>query len=102
MVSGFNVYPGDLEDAVMLHPGVVEAGAIPIPDERAGEVPKIFVVRRDESLTEDELFAFLGDKLTRYKQPKAIEFLDELPKTNVGKVLRRGLREIEDGRTTQG
>lgn len=102
VVSGFNVYPGDLEDAAMQHPGVLEAGAIPIPDERAGEVPKLFVVRRDESLTEEELFAFLKDKLTRYKQPKAIEFIDELPKTNVGKVLRRGLREIEDGRTTQG
>ena len=99
MVSGFNVYPGDLEDAVMLHPGVVEAGAIPIPDERAGEVPKLFVVRRDPALTEDELHAFLKTKLTGYKRPKHIEFLDELPKTNVGKVLRRGLRELEEGKT---
>lgn len=99
VVSGFNVYPGDLEDAVMQHPKVIEAGAIPIPDERAGEVPKLFVVRRDPSLTEQEVLDFLKDKLTRYKQPKAIEFLDELPKTNVGKVLRRGLREIEDAKT---
>lgn len=95
VVSGFNVYPGDLEDAAMQHPGVLEAGAIPIPDDRAGEVPKLFVVRRDETLTEDELHRFLKDKLTGYKRPKAIEFIDELPKTNVGKVLRRGLREIE-------
>ncbi|MFN3865259.1 MAG: AMP-binding protein [Demequina sp.] len=95
LVSGFNVYPGDLEDAAMQHPKVLEAGAIPIEDERAGEVPKLFVVRRDDSLTEDELMTFLKDELTGYKRPRAIEFLDELPKTNVGKVLRRGLREIE-------
>lgn len=102
VVSGFNVYPGDLEDAVMQHPGVIEAGAIPVPDDRAGEVPKLFVVRRDPSLTDTELHAFLKDKLTGYRRPKYIEFIDELPKTNVGKVLRRGLREIEDGKTTQG
>lgn len=99
VVSGFNVYPGDLEDAAMQHPKVLEAGAIPIPDERAGEVPKLFVVRRDPSLTEDELMEFLKDELTGYKRPRAIEFLDELPKTNVGKVLRRGLRDIEAAKT---
>lgn len=100
VVSGFNVYPGDLEDAVMQHPGVIEAGAIPVFDDRAGEVPKLFVVRRDPSLTDTELHAFLKDKLTGYRRPKYIEFLDELPKTNVGKVLRRGLRELEESKAT--
>ncbi len=100
VVSGFNVYPGDLEDAAMQHPKVLEAGAIPIEDEHSGEVPKLFVVRRDETLTEDELMSYLKDELTGYKRPRAIEFLDELPKTNVGKVLRRGLREIEAAKTT--
>ena len=95
MVSGFNVYPGDIEDAAMLHPKVAEAGAIPVPDDHAGEVPKLFVVRRDASLTETELATYLKEHLTGYKRPRQIEFLDELPKTNVGKVLRRGLRELE-------
>ncbi|WP_061962588.1 AMP-binding protein [Demequina flava] len=99
VVSGFNVYPGDIEDAAMLHPKVLEAGAIPLADEHAGEVPKLFVVRRDDSLTVDELKAFLKERLTGYKRPRQIEFLDELPKTNVGKVLRRGLREMEESRT---
>ncbi|MDE0573135.1 AMP-binding protein [Demequina sp. B12] len=98
VVSGFNVYPGDIEDAAMLHPGVVEAGAIPVADEHAGEVPKLFVVRRDDSLTEADLKAFLKERLTGYKRPRHIEFIDELPKTNVGKVLRRGLRELEESR----
>lgn len=95
VASGFNVYPGEIEDAAMLHPKVAEAGAIPIPDERAGEVPKLFVVRRDASLTEAELAAFLKERLTGYKRPRQIEFIDEMPKTNVGKVLRRALRERE-------
>ncbi|WP_084040476.1 AMP-binding protein [Demequina sp. NBRC 110053] len=99
VVSGFNVYPGDLEDAAMLHPKVSEAGAIPVPDEHAGEVPKLFVVKRDESLTEAELAAFLKERLTGYKRPRHIEFIGELPKTNVGKVLRRGLRELEESRS---
>ncbi|WP_062078769.1 AMP-binding protein [Demequina globuliformis] len=98
VVSGFNVYPGDIEDAAMLHPKVLEAGAIPVADEHAGEVPKLFVVKRDDSLTVDELKAFLKERLTGYKRPRQIEFLDELPKTNVGKVLRRGLRELEESR----
>lgn len=98
--GGFNVYPGEIEDAAMLHPQVVEAGAIPIPDEHSGEVPKLFVVRRDPALTEDELRAFLKERLTGYKRPRSIEFIDELPKTNVGKVLRRALREMEAQRNT--
>ncbi|WP_062202307.1 AMP-binding protein [Demequina salsinemoris] len=95
VASGFNVYPGEIEDAAMMHPLVVEAGAIPVADERAGEVPKLFVVRRDDSLTEEALRAFLRERLTGYKRPRQIEFIDELPKTNVGKVLRRALRERE-------
>ncbi|MDN4473253.1 AMP-binding protein [Demequina zhanjiangensis] len=95
VASGFNVYPGEIEDAAMMHPLVAEAGAIPIPDERAGEVPKLFIVRRDDSLTEEALKAFLKERLTGYKRPRVIEFIDEMPKTNVGKVLRRALRERE-------
>lgn len=94
VVSGFNVYPGELEDAAMLHPGVAEAGAIGVEDEKAGEVPKLFVVRRDPSLTEDELRAHLKELLTGYKRPRDIVFIDEMPKTNVGKVLRRALKDI--------
>lgn len=102
VVSGFNVYPGDIEDAAMLHPDVLEAGAIPVADDHAGEVPKLFVVRRNPSLTEAELAAFLRERLTGYKRPRHIEFLEELPKTNVGKVLRRALREREEGHATLG
>ncbi len=94
VVSGFNVYPGEIEDAAMLHPGVAEAGAIAVEDEKAGEVPQLFVVRRDPSLTEDALRAHLKQQLTGYKQPRSIVFIEEMPKTNVGKVLRRALRDI--------
>lgn len=97
--GGFNVYPGEIEDAAMLHPDVVEAGAIPIPDEHSGEVPKLFVVRRGTALTEDKLRAFLKERLTGYKRPRVIEFIDEIPKNNVGKVLRRALRELEAERS---
>ncbi|WP_062517240.1 AMP-binding protein [Demequina gelatinilytica] len=97
--GGFNVYPGEIEDAAMLHPLVVEAGAIPIPNEHSGEVPKLFVVRRDDTLTEDALRAFLKERLTGYKRPRVIEFIDVLPKNNVGKVLRRELRELEASRS---
>lgn len=95
VVSGFNVYPGELEDAAMQHPKVAEAGAIGVDDERAGEVPKLYVVRRDDSLTEAELREHLRTLLTGYKRPQFVEFIDELPKSNVGKVLRRGLKERE-------
>jgi long-chain acyl-CoA synthetase len=95
LVSGFNVFPGEIEDAAMLHPGVSEAGAIAVPDEHAGEVPKLFVARRDPELTEAQLRAHLKEHLTGYKRPKYIVFLEELPKTNVGKVLRRALVEAD-------
>ncbi len=94
VVSGFNVYPSEIEDAAMLHPGVAEAGVVGIPDDKAGEVPKLFVVKRDPALTADELRAYLAEHLTNYKRPREIVFRDELPKTNVGKVLRRELREL--------
>ena len=92
LVSGFNVYPNEIEDLVMRHPKVLECAAIGIPDEHSGEVPKLFVVKRDPSLTAEELKAFFSKELTGYKRPKAIEFRMELPKTNVGKILRRELR----------
>ena len=95
LVSGFNVFPNEIDDAVMLHPKVLEVAAIGIPDEHSGEVVKIFVVKRDPSLTEDELKAHCRTELAAYKCPKVIEFCDELPKSNVGKVLRRTLRERE-------
>lgn len=94
VVSGFNVYPGELEDVAMQHPAVAEAGAIGVEDEKTGEAPKLFVVRRDESLTAEALQEHLKQNLTRYKLPREIVFIDEMPKTNVGKVLRRALHDI--------
>jgi long-chain acyl-CoA synthetase len=78
-----------------MHPGVLECAAIGVPDEHSGEVVKIFVVRRDSTLTEKQLADFLKDQLTGYKKPRYIEFRDDLPKTNVGKILRRELRDRE-------
>jgi long-chain acyl-CoA synthetase len=93
LVSGFNVYPNEVEDAVMEHPGVLEVAAVGIPDEHSGEVVKLFVVRKDPHLSAEALKQFCHDKLTGYKRPKAIEFRDSLPKSNVGKILRRKLRD---------
>jgi len=93
LVSGFNVYPNEVEDAVMTHPGVLEVAAIGVPDERAGEAVKIFVVRKDPSLTAEALIAHCRSNLTGYKVPRLVEFRTELPKTNVGKILRRALRD---------
>ena len=92
LVSGFNVYPTEIEQVVSLHPGVLECAAIGIPDERAGEAVKLFVVRKDSTLSEDEIAAYCRENFTPYKRPKVIEFRDELPKSNVGKILRRDLR----------
>jgi len=92
LVSGFNVYPNELEDVIVGHPKVLEAAAIGIPDEKSGEVVKIFVVKKDESLTQEELMKFCRENLTSYKIPKSIEFRTELPKSNVGKILRKDLR----------
>jgi long-chain acyl-CoA synthetase len=93
LVSGFNVYPNEVEDAIAMHPGVLECAVIGAPDPGSGEAVKAYVVRRDPALTEEELKAFLAERLTGYKRPRHIEFRDELPKTNVGKILRRALRD---------
>ncbi|MGE5625046.1 MAG: long-chain-fatty-acid--CoA ligase [Bacillota bacterium] len=93
LVSGFNVYPNEVEDVVMMHPGVRECAAVGVPDEHSGEVVKLFVVRKDPNLTAEELIAHCHKYLTGYKVPKHVEFRTELPKSNVGKILRRELRE---------
>jgi len=93
LVSGFNVYPNEVEDVVMQHPGVREAAAIGVPDEKSGEAVKLFVVRKDPKLDEHALIEHCRKSLTGYKVPKQIEFRDSLPKTNVGKILRRALRD---------
>ena len=93
LVSGFNVYPNEIEDVVSLHPDIVEAACVSIPDKKTGEGVKLFVVKNNQSLTEEEIIAHCKENLTAYKVPKQIVFIDELPKTNVGKVLRRALRE---------
>ncbi|MEO5687501.1 MAG: long-chain-fatty-acid--CoA ligase [Burkholderiaceae bacterium] len=92
LVSGFNVYPNEIEQVVNLHPGVLECAAIGVPDERSGEAVKLFVIRRDPALAEEDIAAYCRENFTGYKRPKSIEFRDELPKSNVGKILRRELR----------
>ena len=94
LVSGFNVYPNEIEDVFASHDKVLEVAAIGVPDERSGEVVKICVVKSDPSLSEKELTEFGRENLTGYKRPKYIEFFDELPKSNVGKILRRELRDM--------
>ncbi|MFT3802187.1 MAG: long-chain-fatty-acid--CoA ligase [Burkholderiaceae bacterium] len=93
LVSGFNVYPNEVEDVVASHPGVLECAAVGVPDEHSGEVVKIYVVRKDPALTEKELAAYCAANLTGYKKPRYIEFRDDLPKSTVGKILRRELRD---------
>jgi len=94
IVSGFNVFANEIEEVIAAHPKVKEVGVVGVPDERAGEAVKAFVVARDASLTEQELKDYCHEQLTAYKCPRLITFLDELPKTNVGKVLRRALRDM--------
>ncbi|NVC92937.1 long-chain-fatty-acid--CoA ligase FadD [Vibrio natriegens] len=96
LVSGFNVYPNEIEDVVALHGKVLEVAAIGQPNDVSGELVKIYVVKRDPSLTKDEVIAHCREHLTGYKVPKLVEFREELPKTNVGKILRRVLREEND------
>ena len=93
LVSGFNVYPNEIESVVVSMDGILEAAAIGLPDEKSGEIVKLFVVKSDPGVTEDAVRAFCKENLTGYKRPKLIEFRDELPKTNVGKILRRALRD---------
>ena len=93
LVSGFNVYPNEIEDVVAMHPGVLEVACIGVPDEKSGELVKVFVVRKDPALTAEAVIEHCKQNLTGYKVPKFVEFRDELPKTNVGKILRRALRD---------
>jgi long-chain acyl-CoA synthetase len=95
LVSGFNVYPNEIEDVVALHPKVLEVAVIGVPDEKSTEAVKVFVVKSDPSLTDEELRSYCKEQLTGYKRPRHIEFRDELPKSNVGKILRRELRDEE-------
>ncbi len=92
LVSGFNVFPNELEDVISQHPKVLECAAIGVPDEKSGEAVKVFIVKKDEGLTKEDLMKFCREQLTSYKVPKTIEFRTELPKSNVGKILRKDLR----------
>ncbi|RUO59528.1 long-chain-fatty-acid--CoA ligase FadD [Pseudidiomarina insulisalsae] len=102
LVSGFNVYPNEIEDVMVDHPKVLEAAAVGVPHDSSGEAVKVFVVRKDKSLTERELIDFARENMTGYKVPKFVEFRDELPKTNVGKILRRELRDEEELKAKAG
>jgi long-chain acyl-CoA synthetase len=93
LVSGFNVYPNEIEGVVASHPGVLECAAVGVPDKQAGEAVMLFVVKKDPNLTKQELMKYCMEQLTGYKKPRYVEFRDELPKTNVGKILRRQLRD---------
>ena len=93
LVSGFNVYPNEIEDVVAAMPGVLEVAAVGVPDERSGEAVKLYVVKKDPALTADQIKAYCRESLTGYKQPRQIEFRSELPKSNVGKILRKELRD---------
>jgi long-chain acyl-CoA synthetase len=95
LVSGFNVYPNEVEGVVAMHPGVLEVAAVGVPDPHSSEAVKLFIVRKDPALTEKDIKAFCEEHLTGYKRPRHIEFRNELPKTNVGKILRRALRDEE-------
>jgi long-chain acyl-CoA synthetase len=93
LVSGFNVYPNEVEDVIAGLDGVLEVAAVGVPDEKSGEAVKVFIVKKDPSLTVEQIKAYCRDNLTGYKQPRYVEFRTELPKTNVGKILRKELRE---------
>jgi long-chain acyl-CoA synthetase len=93
LVSGFNVYPNEIEAVVAMHPGVLECAAVGVPDVKSGEAVKLFVVKKDPALTTEALLAHCREQLTGYKCPRDVEFRTELPKSNVGKILRRELRD---------
>jgi long-chain acyl-CoA synthetase len=93
LVSGFNVYPNEIENVVVEMDGILEAAAIGLEDERSGEIVKLFAVRNDPKVSEQDVLDYCRENLTNYKRPKIVEFRDELPKTNVGKILRRALRD---------
>ena len=96
LVSGFNVYPNEVEEVMAGHPKIIECGVIGIEDDKSGEVPKIFVVRQDDSLTEEQVLEYAKEHLTGYKRPRHVAFIDELPKSNVGKILHKDLRVMEE------
>jgi long-chain acyl-CoA synthetase len=93
LVSGFNVYPNEIEGVVAMHDGVLECAAVGVPDEKSGEAVKLFVVRKDPALTAEAVLKHCREHMTGYKVPREVEFRTELPKTNVGKILRRELRD---------
>jgi long-chain acyl-CoA synthetase len=93
LVSGFNVYPNEIEGVIAMHPGVLECACVGVPDEHSGEAVKLYIVKKDQALTEQDILDFCKHELTGYKKPRHIEFRTELPKTNVGKILRRELRD---------
>ena len=93
LVSGFNVYPNEVEDVIAMMPGVLEVAAIGVPDDKSGEAVKVFIVKKDPALTADQVKAFCRENMTGYKQPRLVEFRDDLPKSNVGKILRKELRD---------
>ena len=100
MITGVRlqrVFPNEVEDVVMSHPGLLECAVIGVPDEHSGEVPKLFAVKKNDDVTAADIRKFLAANLTSYKVPRQIEFRSELPKTNVGKILRRALREQTEG-----
>ncbi len=92
IVSGFNVFPNEIEEVIMMHEGILEAAAVGVPHDVSGEIVKVFLVKKDPSVDEEQIIAHCRKNLTAYKVPKLVEFRDELPKTNVGKILRRELR----------
>jgi long-chain acyl-CoA synthetase len=93
LVSGFNVYPNEIEDVAAMHPGVLESAAVAMPDAKSGEAVKLYVVKKDPNLTVESLMEHFRANVTGYKMPKQIVFRSDLPKTNVGKILRRELRD---------
>jgi long-chain acyl-CoA synthetase len=100
LVSGFNVYPNEVEDVIVMHPKVLEAAVIGVPDDKSGEAVKAYVVAKDKSLTADELRKHCSEQLTGYKRPRYFEFRDNLPKSNIGKIIRRELRDEKPGAKT--
>ena len=101
LVSGFNVYPNEVEDVLTMHPKVLEAGVIGVPSDKSGEIPKAYIVRKDPSLTEKEILDYARKELTGYKRPRAVQFVDELPKSNVGKILRKEIRKMEEAQNAK-
>jgi long-chain acyl-CoA synthetase len=93
LVSGFNVYPNEIEDVIATHPGVLEVAAVGVPDDKSGEAVKVVIVKKDPNLTAEAVKAHCKESLTGYKQPRYVEFRNDLPKSNVGKILRRELRD---------